>query len=85
MVDGYDDLTVTVVLLPAPCWVALCGSCGGDMADEDGYRGVHHRFAFDAETGDGLTCESGCEPAWPDPLAPSSVGMEPIPGIEAAS
>lgn len=81
MVGEYDALKATATLLPAPCWEALCGSCGGDMVDVEGYSHVHHASRADAEDGYGVACEDGCESAGPDPLAPSTAGMEPIPGI----
>lgn len=79
------DPTPVVALLPSPCWEAHCSTCGGDMVDGEGYSHIHHRHAVDAEENDSLTCELGCEPPGPDPLAPSAAGMEPIPGIEGAT
>lgn len=77
--DGAGDLPVTH--LAAPCWLALCGTCGEEIEGDD-YGAAHYRTAADAEDVYGV-CPGGCEqPDGPGPLRPSPDQMDPIPGFE---
>lgn len=76
--DGTPDLPVTA--LPAPCWVAECGTCGEHIEDDD-LGPAHYRTFADAENACGH-CPGGCEqPDERDSRRPANDRTEPIPGL----
>ena len=83
--DRSQDETPDMPLarLSAPCWTAVCGTCGEQIEDDE-YGTAHYRTAADAENACGH-CPGGCEqPDERDSRRPTKDATEPIPGLLAA-